>query len=117
MKSSTAVAVFGLIATVHAASTSTSSVASSPLVATSAYASSVPHATVAAPYPSSVKGATQIADGQIQATGSAKPSGVAKPTTPPKSGNSTVPFTGAGSQGGVSLGGFMAALVAAVAAL
>ena len=102
MKSFTtvAVAVLGLIAAVHAGS------------------SSAPSASKSAPYPSSVvKGATQIADGQIQATGAAKPSGIAKPTTAPKSGNSTVPFTGAGTELVAPIGGFVAALAVAIAAL
>ena len=116
MKSFT-VALLGLVATVYAASTSASSAASSASVVTPVRASSVPIATIATPYPSSMKGASQIADGQIQATGIAKPSGVARPTTTLHSGNSTVPFTGAGSHVGVSVGGLLAALAAAAVVL
>ena len=102
-----------LVAYAYAISMSASSVASIRVIS-SIPASSVPVATVAAPYPSSVKGATQIADGQIQATGSAETTSVAKPTASPKSGNPIVPFADAGSRVGLSGGGFMAVLAAAV---
>ena len=61
-----------------------------------------------APYPTGK--ASQISDGQIQATGAAAPS-------TNMMGNSTVSFTGAGVKAVASVGGVMAVLAAAIAAL
>lgn len=106
--STIALALLGLVASVHGASASS-----------------------AAPYPTATAvakgGVSQIADGQIQATGGAahstgagiaKPTaGVAKPSTAPKSSNSTVPFKGDGNQVAAGMGGVVVAIAAAVAAL